>query len=83
MPVTLNSSGITFSDGTSQNSQASGGTSSTTTTFNAPVTLNLASNEGGVLVRGSGGGGGGTNSNNQPNRPGRKVVSFGDSCLKE
>lgn len=67
MPVTLTSTGITFSDGNSQNSQAAGGAStSSEQVFNSSGTWNKpAGCIGAFAIAGGGGGGGGHRGPNQ------------------
>ena len=74
MPVTLNSTGISFSDGNSQNTVASGGVSAMTeTTYNSSSNFSVPGNSVGVAVYVKGGGGGGSPTggpNNDPGGPG-------------
>lgn len=62
MPVTLNSSGISFSDGNSQNSAASAGAGiqgTSITQYNSTTNLTFPSTSAAVIAKLGGGGGGG------------------------
>lgn len=83
MAVTLTSSGITFSDGNSQNTVASGGVSLNHTNTGSPGSYSKPGNSAGVLVGLYGGGGAGHNymPNGQPNNGGQRQGGRGGGAF--